>query len=723
MISGNGSPFIYKDLKGTNWYKRFIAEEYYIILDQYPEREIIEDSELSRIISGTDTRLQNYKNVIIDFFINSEQDIVYSSFWDILITLRKIKANIFPEIERIYRDSLTALISAPKEIKKIRFDSPEIQTDLLKQFDKTNNILFIPGKPEFFKRDLIDWIPLHGNKKNIQILCFDNPVYRGVNLDFALEILNILHMDSIELLEIDRDKIDLTMLDESVQNEVLIFTTSIWSFLTCFQSITSIGFSLDNSEWCSRALFGQSYNYSEGIPSSYTEGKYKKILLNRKADNGISLAGLLQKPFDKNINISGVQYCPINLVEYIKKGDPLSFQEKIIENKQWLSPIIKQNGLKYISDFFTIKDNQVAGTSIADKNPVHIAAVIAQECSVKIKPLLFDSMIDITKIKTEGNGFFSSFNYYFTSNLVNLYNKNVPDNQKLKIENFFIDYIGLFEKKQNYESIPLFNKAFLGCTKDGILFSGHYLLKNIEMKIGNKIILFNENEINSENKTGIFLPSHTEEVVGNKKKCIVIIQDQIIYNGTGPCRIPPAGVVFVSDQIFEDTYKTVSFSITFKNLPYKKEKLHWMIGGFNLLVDKGTNCYKTHAESIKSLNKEGWFLQQSIETQETQLDPEKKQPRCVFGKSSKRRIIVAVFSGRTELSYGATFSECITYVKSFLDEDERLDFLVNLDGGASASLICQREGNFRNLSLTAPSAGNPAGTPRRLNAYLSLDIK
>nr|WP_230391607.1 MULTISPECIES: phosphodiester glycosidase family protein [unclassified Oceanispirochaeta] len=124
-----------------------------------------------------------------------------------------------------------------------------------------------------------------------------------------------------------------------------------------------------------------------------------------------------------------------------------------------------------------------------------------------------------------------------------------------------------------------------------------------------------------------------------------------------------------------------------------------------------------------SLEREGWLSTQSQQTQETQLNPEKREPRCVFGRTSQKRLILAVISGRSRISCGATFSESTKFVRELLKENEKLDFLINFDGGASASLIANDNGSCKNLSMTAPSAGNPAGIPRRLNTYFSLNIK
>ena len=245
------------------------------------------------------------------------------------------------------------------------------------------------------------------------------------------------------------------------------------------------------------------------------------------------------------------------------------------------------------------------------------------------------------------------------------------------------------------------------------------------MKIDNQHYPFEKDAINCAEKKDsnlLYLPGFTERTVGEGKYCLVIVQNRIIYQGSGPCRIPPAGAVVILKNEISSSGK-VDFSVDFEDLPVEKSDIQWMIGGFNLLVKDGINYYESRERAVKALREEGWDSAQSEQTQETQLDPEIRQPRCVFGRTTKKRLLLAVFSGRTEISGGATFCESISHVQSLFKNDEDLDFLINFDGGASASLIAYNENHFKNLSLTAPSAVNPAGTPRRLNAYFSIKLK
>lgn len=741
MIRNNGSPFVFGELKGTNWYRRFAAEEYYIMLDQYPEREIIEDKELYGRIREDDSRLLLYKEKIMDFFLHSGAGIDERSPWDILLTLREMKRDLFGDIDFSSQQGIgfssaegTATRVSGSWLEEVtadlllknRSNRIWIQQGLREQFEKSERILFIPGDPRYLGSELTSWLRPSIGQKEIEILCFDDPLYRGVTKGFASAVLKSLRIDSIRLKSFDPDQTTIEYLRDFTGSRGLVFTTGIWAFLTICKDVPSIVFALDNTQWCSRALFQSSYDHSERTCQLLKAGKYKGLLTETDYTKGISIAGFLEVPFRKEISISGVQYSATNIIDHIEGRSPQSFSERTQENRQWLSACERYEGVESISSFFRIEEGEPTVCGMGDKDAVHISSVMLDEDRGEVAPLFFDSMVDVEEIPLDGAGFLSCFNYYYTSNLVKVYNKHVRPEQQLNIENFFIDYLGFFAEKGSFESLPLYNKAFLGCTRDGSLFSGHYTMKGVVMRLGHRTLHFTEREINSANLTGsdiLYLPGYEEEVVGEGRYCLVVIQDQIIFQGLGPCRIPPVGAVIVLEEAVPVVSETVDFSIEFHDLPVEKEDIRWMVGGFNLLVEEGVNCYETYEKGLESLEHEGWLMPQSKQTQETQLDPGKRQPRCVFGKTSDSRLILAVFSGRTALSCGATFSESVMYANSFLRAGEELDFLINFDGGASASLIAYNDGTFRNLGLTAPSVGNPAGVPRRLNAYFSISLK
>ena len=73
MTSFIGKPFLYKELAGTSWHKRFAAEEFLIFLDRYPERKILVDSVLSKKELQDKDRLKEYQKGLINYILNNKE--------------------------------------------------------------------------------------------------------------------------------------------------------------------------------------------------------------------------------------------------------------------------------------------------------------------------------------------------------------------------------------------------------------------------------------------------------------------------------------------------------------------------------------------------------------------------------------------------------------------------------------------------------------------------
>ena len=200
----------------------------------------------------------------------------------------------------------------------------------------------------------------------------------------------------------------------------------------------------------------------------------------------------------------------------------------------------------------------------------------------------------------------------------------------------------------------------------------------------------------------------------------MIVQDRIICSGAGPFLVPPVGAVIVLKDSPGEIPVSVGVKTRFDGLPFDMEDIRWLVGGFNLLIKDGRNLYPNTAVGIRSLRSEGWMLEQSARTQETQLTAGIRQPRLVFGRTVSGRLFAVQFAGRTNMSDGASFSECADFVLTEIASDDEIDFCINFDGGASAAIIGVGADGVRPLSFSAPSASNPAGVPRPLPAYFSI---
>ena len=139
-----------------------------------------------------------------------------------------------------------------------------------------------------------------------------------------------------------------------------------------------------------------------------------------------------------------------------------------------------------------------------------------------------------------------------------------------------------------------------------------------------------------------------------------------------------------------------------------------------MLVLNGENLVETQKKCEQTLRKEGWYLPQSMRTQETQLWGTDRQPRIVLGTTEGGKIILLTISGRTRISCGATHTESVLYCQHLLGDRDRLVNLINLDGGASVFLEAREAGKRVLLNFPAPSDLNPAGVIRPNIAFLKI---
>jgi hypothetical protein len=112
-------------------------------------------------------------------------------------------------------------------------------------------------------------------------------------------------------------------------------------------------------------------------------------------------------------------------------------------------------------------------------------------------------------------------------------------------------------------------------------------------------------------------------------------------------------------------------------------------------------------------------------TQETALDVEGVQPRSVIGYSGDTIIVMSV-SGRNSKSKGITFSDAASLAIQITEEMKGvpLEFLLNLDGGASSVLGCKKNGEGSCLlTKPSPTITNPAGCPRCVPSLLTIMMK
>jgi len=690
MSLSSGGPLLFGELSGTSWHQRFVAEEFQIFLDHYPERVIIVDRCLSAEELSKKAEIREYHEKVISYFLDNKA-IDGRMPIEILHDLRRIRASVFGGVQR-------SAVSCPARFsglyrQKYEASNPELRNKFEADLKMADKVIFLPGKAS----GLGDGITLIKSltDADVEVSC-------QTSSDLPL------HADGIKKLR-------------AHQKNAFILTSNIWLYLEIFRQMKGFGLILNNSEWFSRGLFQASFDSEKSCAEGLNDSGYSRMLRKTDNDDFKVIAGVQTREFPGDVDVTGVQYNSLNLEAFLLGKPPEELSVRVKNRKNKAGGDLRK--ADFSTGFYQITADEVTSSTAGEKDSVLVSTAVFTERDVTVSPIFLSACAAPEELELPGRGFLSSFNYYFTDNLLKLYNAGVPENQRAGMTNFFIDYLGNKQDGEWVETFPLYDKAFLGCTESGRLFAGHFPLEEIAVTAEAHRMLFSREEINPEgdgSRNGFYLPSSGRESAGAGKYCIVLIQDQIIYQGCGPCFIPPMGAVAVVSSSLSNINNTVSIRTRLMGLPEEQSSLRWLVGGFNLLMGNGENYYSTPSAAEERLSKEGWRSAASGRTQETQLIPGVRQPRVVFGRTGSGRLFLSQFSGRTRASCGASFKDCVDYSSFNVAGNEKIDFLINFDGGASASLIGYEDGKYQNFSLSAPSLTNPAGTARPLPAYFSI---
>jgi hypothetical protein len=660
----NPLPCKYKDYFESRWYSRLVFDEFHIQFDQYPEKEIIIDKIASEKLSNED--LNQWHSSIRNYWINNRNNWGEISPFEFVYYLRNLRKTLFNIDYFSYRKS--SLI--PEELN-------------LEKLPKGKYKVILDGS---------DLLPLN---KQIELFSRADCIFEFY---ISEEFKNKIENEEITILENPGD------LDVNKLKNDLIISLDIWySHLLRNNGIAFYSF-IDNREWFSALLLDKSQSIDSflKVPENIN---YNKILTEIHNHNRNRELVFVEKALIRNSNGAFLK-API----YRKKDC-------------WLDKIIKEKSLKEITGFFVKKDGSWKECSDEEKDKRFASIFLIPENEIKIAPVFFKKMTSPLSLSYENGGFFTSFNYYFTDNLKEWYLKY--DKTKLNWDNFLLDYLFVNDKK--YETIPLYNKALLGCTKDGELFVQPSLWNNINCEIGDKNLCFTSNNIDDNNEATIYFPKDPKLAVEEAGAIfITIVQDYIWKIQKNSALIPPFGVVIkIKDNINISEGDCVRWSVDWINKKYEKDNWDWLIGGFNSLILNGKDLMKTKLDSQINLEKEGWYNESSKLTQETQLLDDIQQPRSFVGKAGSYILIGSVV-GRFPFSHGATFSDessLAQYAISRFNIDEKMDFLLNLDGGASSVLGAKKDGE-ENIIIIPPSASatNCAGIPRMVPSTLQIEF-
>jgi hypothetical protein len=348
-----------------------------------------------------------------------------------------------------------------------------------------------------------------------------------------------------------------------------------------------------------------------------------------------------------------------------------------------------------------------------------------------------------------------NFLYFATKNIVEAYNftrKELP-NEKINVGKIFLGYKYINEDANREEYFPLYNKAFIGCTKSGQVIFGRRKLQGGKIIINNQEITWDKDDVNCEGgNINIITPYINNQdlsidnedyrnfryLYGKNRLNIVIINNRIVCVRYGEIAIPSIGVVLsvAGDYIKRliDVLGLTSVDNDYYeiNKPYKLDvylkkpedmtqeqwdNISWVYGGATLLVENGKNLVSSKDAQIKAFKEEGWFHPLSMQTQETQVQDWVRGPRTVVGLTKTNKFFAFVFSGRTKESCGANFNEIVSILEK---EVGAIEWAMNLDGGASSCLSMIYKSQLIELSYPCTSDLSSAGMIRPINSMLII---
>ncbi|WP_036224213.1 phosphodiester glycosidase family protein [Mesoaciditoga lauensis] len=452
------------------------------------------------------------------------------------------------------------------------------------------------------------------------------------------------------------------------------------------------------------------------------------------------------------MNFYSTSYNPDVFPEFDIKPD--SFPNIILQRDENLSKAMegflsKMNG-RYINSYYSLDDlKKIKYIPEQNKNAVLVRGVHFKDTSkIKILPTLAQDLnSDLLYVRDmlkedflKENGVYFNFLYFATSNIIHLYNELRNENERLKFENFFIDYI----HEDNFTTFPLYNKALIEYTEDGRISIHRKQLGGGALTINGLNLKWNAEDVNSPEQDKdivIFTPyMNNEELsrekidfmhftmdVGHERHNIVLINNKIVCVRKGAVKQPSLGVVLsLNEKMFKEFSKAVdiseigdgyfkvgSYDVSLK-LDNDKDNV-WAFGGGSLLVQNGENLVEDSAKAFESFREEGWYHPLSMQTQETQVQEWVRGPRTVIGTDENGGFFAFTFSGRTKESKGIRFDEVVEIAKN---EIGNVKNVMNLDGGASSCLGFVYKGEFFEVSYPSASDDTSSGLVRPVNSAI-----
>jgi len=439
-----------------------------------------------------------------------------------------------------------------------------------------------------------------------------------------------------------------------------------------------------------------------------------------------------------------------------------------IKQARFKAIIENNNKLIYQSSYYDLKDftklDKINNLKEIEEPLIFNSILVKDPAKIELKPFLAEgtnngivSARQLVKksIQPKNSAFYHNFLYFLTDKLISDYNelrKEYPLEQ-LNLDNIFLGYY-LHNENNRKESFPLYNKGFMAYSNSGEIVFGNRRLEGGNLEINGYKISWTKEQVNSLEKNFDFIiytpmienESLAEKVIdfrnykyfiGRDRLNLLLIDNKIVVVKEGELVMPSIGVVlsFAGEmkakikrilnlkEIKDQYYQTDEYNLNVKLDPPSEinqkewKDIVWAYGGGTILVKNGNNLVKNRECQIEAFKNEGWFHPLSKRTQETQLQKWERGPRTVIGTTKDQRFFVATFSGRTRLSCGANFAEVVEVLKK---EIKNLNWVMNLDGGASSCLALIYKKEFFELNYPAVSNCSSAGMARPVNSMLFI---
>ncbi len=728
------------ELKEYRKYFRFTTAEYNLRRDPKDNQRWAFDTDLHRLYQH-DERYQAYQEDLLSLLSYDDQ---YDSSTplDLLEKARTFKQHYFPEYwEEQMKASCHIRASAEEALTRdwpecvaqnalwpggagnVTLHELERWQGLLQQ---SRRIVFLTDDRCCFLSDLITWVLPFYTHHQIFIYVKEHESPFSVSEAFAghcLERLGI-PLSSVSFVP-DADSAPGVRYADVVESfytqETCIVAKGIWNYFSLFRSDFPFVFSMDSKEDLARGLLQTAYNPEQ-------------------PDSLKAIAGYQARPFPQHVSLTGQDFCALSLEEFLNGQTPITlsaFFSRKHQREQTLD--ILREHVRHYTGFFAIdrENEDVRPVTHADENCVYLQGVRFDAKDFTLTPQYFDRLFTIDTLPEKETGFLTNFSYFFTENLQRKYNRRVPAAEAIPMRNFPFDYRLELCDGGKIETVPLYPKGFFGARKDGSLFIGYLSLTEITFELQEACFTIPQHAVNpalrddftldrtirisEDEPVYLYTPAYPQKPVGQGRVNIVIINAAILHiSFQKAVTIPPVGVVLSVDplvftqqcsQFRKDD--TVTWTVRFhENASFQKSDFQWLYGGYNILLLEGENLVATQDRLENTLRREGWYLPQSMQTQETQLQDGGHHARLLLGTTEQGKIFLTAISGRTRISRGATHLESARYCQHLLGAHDRLVNLINLDGGASVFLEACQAGNTALLNFTAPSDLNPAGTLR-----------